>query len=57
MQGCSCTGVPGRVATDKYVLAQVHLHWGVKGSNLGSEHRVDGEPHPLELRLVQKNYD
>lgn len=36
----------------KYVAAQLHLHWGRKGTLRGSEHHVDGEATAAEVRGV-----
>lgn len=38
--------------TQKYVAAQLHLHWGQKGTLRGSEHHVDGEATAAEVRGV-----
>lgn len=35
----------------KYVFSQLHFHWG-KDNMEGSEHTVDGTPHPLEMHVV-----
>ena len=40
-------GLPG-----KYALRQFHLHWG-PADDEGSEHIVDGEAYPLEVRTVE----
>uniref|UniRef100_A0A8C5LBC0 carbonic anhydrase n=2 Tax=Jaculus jaculus TaxID=51337 RepID=A0A8C5LBC0_JACJA len=39
----------------KYVAAQLHLHWGQKGSPGGSEHQIDSETTAAELHIV--HYD
>ena len=39
---------------DRYILAQLHLHWG-NTSQTGSEHLVEGRAFPLELHLVHYN--
>ncbi|XP_055459692.1 carbonic anhydrase 14 isoform X2 [Psammomys obesus] len=39
----------------KYTAAQLHLHWGQKGSREGSEHQIDGEATAAELHVV--HYD
>lgn len=39
----------------KYVAAQLHLHWGQKGSPGGSEHKINGEATAAELHIV--HYD
>ena len=39
---------------DKYIFAQLHLHWG-NTSQVGSEHMVEGVAFPLELHLVHYN--
>ena len=33
----------------KYVAAQLHLHWGQKGSPGGSEHQINGEATAAEV--------
>lgn len=39
----------------KYTAAQLHLHWGQKGSLEGSEHQIDSEATAAELHVV--HYD
>ncbi|XP_043313275.1 carbonic anhydrase 14 isoform X2 [Cervus elaphus] len=39
----------------KYVAAQLHLHWGQKGTPWGSEHLVNGKATAAELHIV--HYD
>lgn len=39
----------------KYVAAQLHLHWGQKGSLGGSEHQINSEATAAELHIV--HYD
>ena len=39
---------------DKYIFAQLHLHWGNR-SQVGSEHLVGGHAFPMELHLVHYN--
>ncbi|XP_024908074.1 carbonic anhydrase 14 [Pteropus alecto] len=39
----------------KYVAAQLHLHWGQKGSPGGSEHQINSEATAAELHIV--HYD
>ncbi|XP_064333780.1 carbonic anhydrase 14 isoform X4 [Camelus dromedarius] len=39
----------------KYVAAQLHLHWGQRGSPRGSEHQINGEATAAELHIV--HYD
>uniref|UniRef100_A0A8C6QYM9 carbonic anhydrase n=1 Tax=Nannospalax galili TaxID=1026970 RepID=A0A8C6QYM9_NANGA len=39
----------------KYVAAQLHLHWGQKGSLEGSEHQINSEATAAELHVV--HYD
>ncbi|MEQ2218037.1 hypothetical protein XENOCAPTIV_028332 [Xenoophorus captivus] len=36
-----------------YKAVQFHLHWG-KDGGLGSEHTIDGEQYPMELRAFSK---
>ncbi|XP_049621937.1 carbonic anhydrase 14 [Suncus etruscus] len=43
--------------TQKYVAAQLHLHWGQKGTLRGSEHHVDGEATAAELHIVHYDAD
>lgn len=33
----------------KYVAAQLHLHWGQKGSPGGSEHQINGQASAAEV--------
>ncbi|MEJ1277857.1 carbonic anhydrase 14 [Cricetulus griseus] len=39
----------------KYTAAQLHLHWGQKGSQEGSEHQINSEATAAELHVV--HYD
>ncbi|XP_046376550.1 carbonic anhydrase 14-like [Haliotis rufescens] len=39
-----------------YKTAQFHFHWGHK-NHQGSEHRIEGQAHPLELHIVNFNSD
>jgi len=39
-------GLPGT-----YKLAQFHFHWGADDGK-GSEHTVDSNAYPLEVRLI-----
>ncbi|CAO2599226.1 Carbonic anhydrase 14 [Lemmus lemmus] len=39
----------------KYTAAQLHLHWGQKGSQEGSEHQINSEATVAELHVV--HYD
>lgn len=39
----------------KYVAAQLHLHWGQKGTPWGSEHLINGKATAAELHIV--HYD
>ncbi|KAK2084210.1 Carbonic anhydrase 14 [Saguinus oedipus] len=41
----------------KYVAAQLHLHWGQKGSSGGSEHQINGEATVAELHIVHYDSD
>ncbi|XP_053446752.1 carbonic anhydrase 14 isoform X4 [Nycticebus coucang] len=41
----------------KYVAAQLHLHWGQKGSPGGSEHQINSEATPAELHIVHYDSD
>ncbi|XP_024425903.2 carbonic anhydrase 14 isoform X3 [Desmodus rotundus] len=41
----------------KYVAAQLHLHWGQKGSPKGSEHQVNSEASAAELHIVHYDSD
>ncbi|XP_058131273.1 carbonic anhydrase 14 isoform X2 [Dasypus novemcinctus] len=41
----------------KYVAAQLHLHWGQKGSPGGSEHQINGEAAVAELHIVHYDSD
>uniref|UniRef100_A0A8C3WKP1 carbonic anhydrase n=1 Tax=Catagonus wagneri TaxID=51154 RepID=A0A8C3WKP1_9CETA len=41
----------------KYVAAQLHLHWGQKGSPRGSEHQINGETTAAELHIVHYDSD
>nr|XP_021529947.1 carbonic anhydrase 14 isoform X3 [Aotus nancymaae] len=41
----------------KYVAAQLHLHWGQKGSPGGSEHQINGEATVAELHIVHYDSD
>nr|ATC20498.1 carbonic anhydrase 2 [Tridacna squamosa] len=44
----------GGPLTDKYALAQFHLHWGSEKGR-GSEHTIDGKNYEAELHLVHYN--
>jgi len=38
---------------DGYTFDSLHFHWGQKNvESKGSEHKIDGKAHPLELHLV-----
>ncbi|PNI22755.1 CA14 isoform 1 [Pan troglodytes] len=41
----------------KYVAAQLHLHWGQKGSPGGSEHQINSEATVAELHIVHYDSD
>uniref|UniRef100_A0A8C5XXT1 Carbonic anhydrase 14 n=1 Tax=Microcebus murinus TaxID=30608 RepID=A0A8C5XXT1_MICMU len=41
----------------KYVAAQLHLHWGEKGSPGGSEHQINSEATAAELHIVHYDSD
>ncbi|XP_047415205.1 carbonic anhydrase 14 isoform X2 [Sciurus carolinensis] len=41
----------------KYVAAQLHLHWGQKGSPGGSEHQINSEATVAELHMVHYDSD
>ncbi|XP_006861422.1 PREDICTED: carbonic anhydrase 14 [Chrysochloris asiatica] len=41
----------------RYVAAQLHLHWGQKGSPGGSEHQLNGEATAAELHIVHYDSD
>ncbi|PNJ55958.1 carbonic anhydrase 14 isoform X1 [Pongo pygmaeus] len=41
----------------KYVAAQLHLHWGQKGSPEGSEHQINSEATVAELHIVHYDSD
>ncbi|XP_045400922.1 carbonic anhydrase 14 isoform X2 [Lemur catta] len=41
----------------KYVAAQLHLHWGQKGSPGGSEHQINSEATAAELHIVHYDSD
>ncbi|XP_016047388.1 carbonic anhydrase 14 isoform X2 [Erinaceus europaeus] len=41
----------------KYVAAQLHLHWGQKGSTGGSEHQINSEATAAELHIVHYDCD
>ena len=45
---------PGGGLENKYILAQLHLHWGNRSQD-GSEHMVAGAAFPMELHLVHYN--
>ncbi len=46
---------PGSATTENhlgtYLLQQAHMHWG-SASDQGSEHRIDGSQHELEIHFV-----
>ncbi|CAH6921962.1 carbonic anhydrase 14 [Phodopus roborovskii] len=41
----------------KYTAAQLHLHWGQKGSQEGSEHQINSEATAAELHVVHYDSD
>ncbi|XP_020011359.1 carbonic anhydrase 14 isoform X2 [Castor canadensis] len=41
----------------KYVAAQLHLHWGQKGTPVGSEHQINSEATAAELHIVHYDSD
>ncbi|XP_077012278.1 carbonic anhydrase 14 isoform X2 [Tamandua tetradactyla] len=41
----------------KFVAAQLHLHWGQKGSPGGSEHQINSEATAAELHIVHYDSD
>ncbi|XP_040854669.1 carbonic anhydrase 14 [Ochotona curzoniae] len=41
----------------KYVAAQLHLHWGRQGSPGGSEHQINSEAAAAELHVVHYDAD
>ncbi|XP_019480884.1 PREDICTED: carbonic anhydrase 14 isoform X2 [Hipposideros armiger] len=41
----------------KYVAAQLHLHWGQKGSPGGSEHQINSQATAAELHIVHYDSD
>ncbi|XP_006902285.1 PREDICTED: carbonic anhydrase 14 [Elephantulus edwardii] len=41
----------------RYVAAQLHLHWGQKGSPGGSEHQINSEATAAELHIVHYDAD
>ncbi|KAM5161772.1 carbonic anhydrase 14 isoform 1-T4 [Callospermophilus lateralis] len=41
----------------KYAAAQLHLHWGQKGSPGGSEHQINSEATVAELHMVHYDSD
>ncbi|XP_066233478.1 carbonic anhydrase 14 isoform X6 [Saccopteryx leptura] len=41
----------------KYVAAQLHLHWGQKGSPRGSEHQINSQATAAELHIVHYDSD
>lgn len=41
----------------KYAAAQLHLHWGQKGSPGGSEHQINSEATAAELHIVHYDSD
>ncbi|XP_008154122.2 carbonic anhydrase 14 [Eptesicus fuscus] len=45
-------GLPG-----KYVAVQLHLHWGQKGSLMGSEHQINSKATAAELHVVHYDSD
>ncbi|KAK1329087.1 hypothetical protein QTO34_011264 [Cnephaeus nilssonii] len=45
-------GLPG-----KYVAVQLHLHWGQKGSLMGSEHQINSKATAAELHIVHYDSD
>lgn len=38
---------------DNYIFAQLHFHWGSVDTQ-GSEHTIDGNRFPLEVRLANQ---
>lgn len=42
--------VSGGTLNGSYYAGQFHFHWG-NNDSLGSEHLIDGNPHPLEVRI------
>lgn len=43
--------VSGGNLTGKYILSQLHFHWG-RNPDEGSEHRLNGIPNSMEIHLV-----
>ncbi|KAM6217850.1 carbonic anhydrase 14 isoform 1-T1 [Rhynchocyon petersi] len=41
----------------RYVAAQLHLHWGQRGSPGGSEHQINSEATAAELHIVHYDSD
>ena len=46
--------VSGGSLTDTYQLLQFHFHWG-SDSKTGSEHTMDSNQYPLEVRTVSSH--
>ena len=40
---------------EEYVFAQLHFHWGSTDAD-GSEHTVDGQEYPLEVRTNPRKH-
>ncbi|XP_059529669.1 carbonic anhydrase 14 isoform X1 [Myotis daubentonii] len=41
----------------KYVAVQLHLHWGERGSKMGSEHQINSKASAAELHIVHYDSD
>lgn len=41
----------------KYTAAQLHLHWGQKGSQEGSEHQINSEATAAEVPTRTRNIE
>ena len=41
--------------SNDYILEQFHFHWGSVGSDVGSEHTIDGQSYPAEIHFVHYN--
>uniref|UniRef100_T1GNG9 Carbonic anhydrase n=1 Tax=Megaselia scalaris TaxID=36166 RepID=T1GNG9_MEGSC len=53
-QTSNLTITGGILGEEKYILEQIHFHWG--GANgRGSEHTIDWKPYDLEAHLVHRN--
>jgi len=44
-------GISAAGLANYYNLAQIHFHWGTVNS-VGSEHTVDGDAYPTEVRQL-----